>query len=135
MSPPSVVASMVGAMKTPVAVSVLKSGSFCAAASMVKISASRPLGSTRPLRPGLTLGSTGAGSALGGLGAAMLLWMSFAVLTAAVLAYVLKPLWAALPEVRTAGDPAAVYRDQLKEIDGELERGVIGTEQQQIEIV
>lgn len=56
----------------------------------------------------------------------MLLWMSFAVLTAAVLAYVLKPLWAALPEVRTAGDPAAVYRDQLKEIDGELERGVIG---------
>lgn len=57
----------------------------------------------------------------------MLLWISFAVLTAAILGYVLKPLWAPPPDASIAtADPTAVYRDQLKEIDGELERGTIG---------
>lgn len=56
----------------------------------------------------------------------MLLWVGFALMTAAVMAALLRPLW------RTDADalaPAeadlAVYRDQLTEIDSDRERGLI----------
>ncbi len=57
----------------------------------------------------------------------MLLWLGFAVLTAAVVAVLLRPLLA----VRTGegslpGASAAVYRDQLAEIEAERARGLIG---------
>ena len=57
----------------------------------------------------------------------MLLWLIFACLTAAVLFMVLSPL--ARPKAndapRAAFD-ASVYRDQLAEIEGDRERGLIG---------
>jgi cytochrome c-type biogenesis protein CcmH len=57
----------------------------------------------------------------------MLLWLCFAFLTAAVVAMLLRPL-------RTGGSGAvapaeadlAVYRDQLRELEAERERGLIG---------
>ncbi len=56
----------------------------------------------------------------------MLLWVCFAVMTAAVMAALLRPLWR--PDA-TALAPAeadlAVYRDQLSEIDADRERGLI----------
>lgn len=57
----------------------------------------------------------------------MLLWVSFAILTAAVVAYLLRPLRQAEGTVAVAPDAAdlAVYRDQLKELDAERERGLI----------
>jgi cytochrome c-type biogenesis protein CcmH len=56
----------------------------------------------------------------------MLLWVLFAVMTAAVLAGLLRPLWRA----QTAATPAvaadvAVYRQQLAEIDADRTRGLI----------
>src|SRR5262245_19411672 len=60
----------------------------------------------------------------------MLLWIAFALLTAAVLAAVLAPLArSARPE--EAATPAdsgtlAVYRDQLQEIEAERARGLVG---------
>lgn len=59
-----------------------------------------------------------------GAGAAMLLWMSCAVLSAAVLAAVLRPMWSAAPDSPDS-QGAAVYRDQLREIDAEVERGLL----------
>lgn len=65
----------------------------------------------------------------------MLLWVGFAVLTAAVVAALLRPLLAgAAPDPASAGADegaasgaaGAVYRDQLAEIDGEERRGLIG---------
>jgi cytochrome c-type biogenesis protein CcmH len=60
----------------------------------------------------------------------MLLWIAFALLTAAVLAPVLAPLARpARPEESEASAEAgtlAVYRDQLAEIDAERARGLIG---------
>ena len=60
----------------------------------------------------------------------MLLWVAFAILTAAVLAFVLAPL---ARSVRTQAEPnapdgnsLAVYRDQLRELDAEQVRGLIG---------
>lgn len=56
----------------------------------------------------------------------MLLWVCFALMTAAVMAALLRPLWR--PEI-TALAPAeadlAVYRDQLSEIDSDRDRGLI----------
>ena len=54
----------------------------------------------------------------------MLLWISCAVLSAAVLAFVLRPVWAALRPSQTI-DQTAVYRDQLAAIDADLDRGLI----------
>jgi cytochrome c-type biogenesis protein CcmH len=60
----------------------------------------------------------------------MLLWIAFAMLTAAVLAFVLAPLVRARsgePDAPAAGDGSiAVYRDQLSEIDAEQARGLLG---------
>jgi cytochrome c-type biogenesis protein CcmH len=60
----------------------------------------------------------------------MLLWIAFALLTAAVLAVVLAPL--ARPARKQAGDgtpqagTVAVYRDQLREIEADVARGMLG---------
>jgi cytochrome c-type biogenesis protein CcmH len=60
----------------------------------------------------------------------MLLWIGFAVLTAAVVALLMAPLQR---EQTTSGDAAAadlaVYRDQLAEIEAEQERGVVATDE------
>jgi cytochrome c-type biogenesis protein CcmH len=65
----------------------------------------------------------------------MLLWVGFAVLTAAVVAALLRPLLAGAAtdpvpagagERAASGAASAVYRDQLAEIDGEERRGLIG---------
>lgn len=57
----------------------------------------------------------------------MLLWVSFAILTAAVVAYLLRPLRQAKEQTAVAPEAAdlAVYRDQLKELEAERERGLI----------
>jgi len=58
----------------------------------------------------------------------MLIWLIFAVMTAAVLATVLRPLFQQprhLPS--TSAFDQAVYRDQLREIDADQERGVISS--------
>lgn len=57
----------------------------------------------------------------------MLLWVSFAILTAAVVAYLLRPLRQAQGPAAVASEAAdvAVYRDQLKELEAERERGLI----------
>jgi cytochrome c-type biogenesis protein CcmH len=58
----------------------------------------------------------------------MLLWLCFAILTAAVVAALLQPL-----RRKTRVDPAAadlaVYRDQLAEIEAERDRGLLGDEE------
>lgn len=57
----------------------------------------------------------------------MVLWIGFAVLTAVVVAILLRPLLAAsVPSQSEAGANAAVYRDQLAEIETERARGLIG---------
>lgn len=56
----------------------------------------------------------------------MLLWVGFALMTAAVMTALLRPLWR--PDARAVA-PAeadlAVYRDQLNEIDADRDRGLI----------
>lgn len=59
----------------------------------------------------------------------MLLWVGFAVLSAAVLAALLHPLLrapSAVPADDGAAPDGAIYRDQLQEIAAERERGLIG---------
>jgi cytochrome c-type biogenesis protein CcmH len=58
----------------------------------------------------------------------MLLWIAFALLTAAVLALVLAPLArpAPAPEAGADAGARAVYRDQLTEIEAERAQGLIG---------
>jgi len=57
----------------------------------------------------------------------MVLWLGFAVLTAGVVAMLLRPLLAVrAPEDAVRGASAAVYRDQLAEIEAERARGLIG---------
>lgn len=57
----------------------------------------------------------------------MLLWISFAVLTAGVIAIIIRPLVAAGDAaVSPASADLAVYKDQLAEIDADRERGLIG---------
>ena len=65
----------------------------------------------------------------------MLLWVGFAVLTAVVVAVLLRPLLASAdPDLASAGGgegaarsaASAVYRDQLAEIEAERARGLIG---------
>jgi cytochrome c-type biogenesis protein CcmH len=56
----------------------------------------------------------------------MLLWLAFALLTAAVLAVVLAPLARPAREVeRAEAGTLAVYRDQLDEIEAERARGLV----------
>jgi cytochrome c-type biogenesis protein CcmH len=60
----------------------------------------------------------------------MLLWVAFAILTTAVLAFVLAPLVRPVREQAEAVVPGsnalAVYRDQLRELEAEHARGLIG---------
>lgn len=56
----------------------------------------------------------------------MLLWVLFAVMTAAVMTVLLRPLWRAEARpLAPAEADLAVYRDQLSEIDADRERGLI----------
>lgn len=56
----------------------------------------------------------------------MVLWISFAVLTAAVVAFLLRPLrGGGEASVGAASADLAVYRDQLQEIEAERERGLL----------
>ncbi len=56
----------------------------------------------------------------------MVLWISFAVLTAAVVAFLLRPLRVDARRLsRPADADLAVYRDQLQEIEAERERGTL----------
>ena len=56
----------------------------------------------------------------------MLLWIGLGVMSAAILAVVLRPLLRAAPAEAPPGpDASAVYRDQLAEIETERERGLI----------
>ncbi len=60
----------------------------------------------------------------------MLLWLVFALLSAGVLAVLLRPLMsAARDSASTDRGTAAVYRDQLAELQSELQRGLIGAEE------
>ena len=57
----------------------------------------------------------------------MVLWIGFAVLTAVVVAALLRPLLAPpAPDQAEASANAAVYRDQMAEIETERARGLIG---------
>ena len=57
----------------------------------------------------------------------MVLWLIFAVLTAASLIAVLWPVWRERGQDAERGAyDSAIYRDQLTEIDSDLERGLIG---------
>ena len=64
----------------------------------------------------------------------MLLWIGLAILSAGVLAALLQPLLGSAPGAQSgaqsgAGAPpdgSAIYRDQLREIEGERERGLLG---------
>lgn len=57
----------------------------------------------------------------------MLLWIGFAVLTAVVVAALMRPLWRADQSVLAPAEAdMAVYRDQLAEIEADRARGLIG---------
>lgn len=57
----------------------------------------------------------------------MLLWVCFAVMTAAVVAALLRPLWRPDATVLAPAEAdLAVYRDQLTEIEVDRDRGLIG---------
>lgn len=55
----------------------------------------------------------------------MLLWLTFAVLTAVALAAVLRPLLSAEPTGAESQPGVSVYKDQLAEIEADLQRGLI----------
>jgi cytochrome c-type biogenesis protein CcmH len=56
----------------------------------------------------------------------MLLWVCFAILTASVVALLLRPLrHAQTTTVEPAAADLAVYRDQLRELDAERDRGLV----------
>lgn len=62
----------------------------------------------------------------------MLLWLVFALMSAAVVAALLHPLMRQQAATAGASDGSgAVYRDQLAEIDAEAERGLIGPDEAQ----
>ena len=56
----------------------------------------------------------------------MVLWIGLAILSAGVLAVILRPLLRDAPTAGPQQDGSAIYRDQLREIDAELERGLLG---------
>lgn len=59
----------------------------------------------------------------------MLLWTGFALLTAAVVAALTRPLLRAPEVVDEQGGELAVYRDQLRELEADRERGLVGSEE------
>lgn len=60
----------------------------------------------------------------------MLLWVTFAIMTAAALAALLWPFYRrGAPEGGSRDAELAVYRDQLAEIDRDMARGLIGSEE------
>lgn len=60
----------------------------------------------------------------------MLLWVCFAVMTAAVMAALLRPLWRGETRpLAPAEADLAVYRDQLNEIEADRERGLIAPQE------
>jgi cytochrome c-type biogenesis protein CcmH len=59
----------------------------------------------------------------------VLIWVILAALTAIVLFVVLRPLMAAIGDSAPETFDAAVYRDQLSEIDSDRARGLIGEEE------
>lgn len=60
----------------------------------------------------------------------MLLWLCFALLTAAVVALLMQPLRRSLAaSVAPAAADLAVYRDQLRELDAEQDRGLIAADE------
>lgn len=59
----------------------------------------------------------------------MLLWLCFALLTAAVVAALARPLVRAAQSEDGADGELAVYRDQLRELDADRERGLVGAEE------
>lgn len=57
----------------------------------------------------------------------MFFWIVIAVLTAGVAGLLLAPLMKAIPDAQVEGeDEAAIYRDQLQEVDRDLAQGLIG---------
>jgi cytochrome c-type biogenesis protein CcmH len=65
-----------------------------------------------------------------GLGISMLLWLAFALMSAAVLAALLHPLLAGGATIDSASENSSgVYRDQLAEIEAEHTRGLIGADE------
>jgi cytochrome c-type biogenesis protein CcmH len=59
----------------------------------------------------------------------LLIWLILAGLTALVLVVLLRPLAARTAEHAPEGFDAAVYRDQLNEIESDRARGLIGVEE------
>ncbi|MEW5963542.1 MAG: c-type cytochrome biogenesis protein CcmI [Pseudomonadota bacterium] len=59
----------------------------------------------------------------------MLLWLCFALLTAAVVAALARPLLRAAQSEDGADGELAVYRDQLRELEADRERGLVGAEE------
>lgn len=60
----------------------------------------------------------------------MLLWIGFAVLTAAVIFFVTRPITSSDVEACDAREAdLAVYKDQLAEVDSDLDRGLISAEE------
>lgn len=63
----------------------------------------------------------------------MIIWITFAVMTAVVTAALLHPLSPIRPAVSDGGkDGARVYRDQLEELDRELAAGRIAPDDHQV---
>ena len=56
----------------------------------------------------------------------MALWVGLAVMAAAVVAVLLAPLLRERSRADRSGDPTAIYRDQLRELDQEFARGAFG---------
>jgi len=56
----------------------------------------------------------------------MLLWIVFAILTTAAALAVVKPFWENRSKTQESGQDAAVYKQQLAELEDERARGVIG---------
>lgn len=56
----------------------------------------------------------------------MMLWVAMAVLAAAASLSVLVPLYRARPAASGPAEDVSIYRDQLGEVDRDLDRGVIG---------
>jgi cytochrome c-type biogenesis protein CcmH len=59
-----------------------------------------------------------------------MIWIIFAAMTAATIALLLLPLWRARPEAASrAAYDLTVYKDQLAEVDREVERGTLTADQ------
>lgn len=55
-----------------------------------------------------------------------MLWVAIAIVTAGATAWLSRPLWSRAPAAAPDGDPASrIYKDQLKEVDADLARGLL----------